>query len=121
MLISVQTFLFLVLWYFVFFLNPDIPVVTSNYQSTVNSNESDSITLNCTVDASPEISFLYWTRTVKGVEFNISVNAKGGTISSPNLQFDHVKWTDTGAYTCHVGNELGNATGSAIDLQVDTG
>ena len=104
-----------------FFVIPDIPVVNSNYQSTVKLNESDSITLNCTVDASPEISFLYWTRTIKGVEFNISVNAAGGTISSPNLQFDNVKWTDTGAYTCHVGNELGNVTGSAIDLQVDTG
>lgn len=121
MLISIQKFLFLVLLYFYFFLNPDIPIVTSNYQSTVNINVSDSIILNCTVDASPEISFLYWTRTVKGVQFNISVNAEGGTISSPNLQFDNVQWTDTGTYTCHVGNELGNVTGSAIDLQVDTG
>ena len=121
MLISIKKFPFLVLWYFFFFLYPDIPVVASNHQSTVNIKESASITLNCTVDASPQISYLYWTRTVKGVEFNISVNAEGGTITSPNLQFDKVRWTDTGSYTCHVGNEIGNVTGSAIDIQVDTG
>ncbi|CAG2235686.1 unnamed protein product [Mytilus edulis] len=74
----------------------------------ITANEDASVTLKCRVkDIMPNITELNWTRSVEETSVIVSQYARGGNITSPNLVFEHVKWTDGGSYKCIVKNSSG--------------
>lgn len=62
---------------------------------------------------------MYWTKRVKGVDSVI--DADGTNLQYPSLMLTRVELNDTGKYTCHAGNLVGNSSGHPIKMSVISG
>ena len=103
--------------FYIFFL--DIPIVTvaSNQYSV---NIGNSITLECTVVASPTHNSVYWERNVNGVSTRITLNTgkySGSTVNTPSLTISNAENNDEGFYICFATNSVG--TGQSANTFLD--
>lgn len=49
------------------------------------------------------------------------IDADGGNLQNPNLMLISVNLNDTGMYTCHAGNLVGNSSGNPTKMSVILG
>lgn len=83
-------------------------------------NIGNSVTLECTVVASPTHTSVYWERNVNGVSTRISLNTgkySGSTVNTPSLTISNAENNDEGFYICFAINSVG--TGQSANTFLD--
>ncbi|XP_060068235.1 hemicentin-1-like [Ylistrum balloti] len=96
-----------------------VPVVNIQ-QATYTVNTGSSVTLECTVSATPQANSVTWRRNINGVSSIISINGgkyNGGSVTSPSLVIYTTSSSDIGYYTCEATNAVG--TGTSTDTYLD--
>lgn len=99
-----------------------VPVVTIG-GSTYNVQVGNSITIGCTVSATPAATSVYWTRDVNGQSTNIGPSTNpskygGSTIVSPSLTILNADLSDRGNYICYAVNSIGTGSSQQAVLGV---
>ena len=96
---------------------PSIQVAQSNY----TANDSESITLECTVVSSSQPTSVNWKQLINGIYRSIifSVNYNGSTISVPSLTINYVEKKHAGGYVCTATNANGLGVSTPIYLVVN--
>ena len=96
---------------------PSVTIALSNY----NANIGATVTLGCTVIASPSVTSVYWRRIVNNQQQNIDAsNSKysGSTVSSPSLVISNAALSDEGSYVCFATNSIGTGSSQQTFLDV---
>ncbi|OWF56211.1 Titin [Mizuhopecten yessoensis] len=97
-----------------------LPVVTIAQQS-YSVVTGQSVTLGCTVSASPTHSNVFWQRIDNGVASSISIDGSkysGSTVNNPSLTITNAGSNDNTVYTCSATNAVGTGTSSQTSLSV---
>ncbi|XP_060078232.1 hemicentin-1-like, partial [Ylistrum balloti] len=97
-----------------------VPTVSIS-QSSYSASFGSTITLICSVSASPAASNVFWQRTSSGVTNSVTIdNSKyGGSLtSSPSLVINSVDSSDNGIYVCFATNSVGTGQSSQTTLTV---
>ncbi|XP_069133471.1 serine-rich adhesin for platelets-like isoform X3 [Argopecten irradians] len=98
----------------------NIPTVTVS-QNTYGTNTGNTITLGCTVSASPAHTIVFWQRNVGSGTESITIDGdkySGATVNAPSLTVINADTSDTGTYTCFATNSVGTGQSSATTLTV---
>ncbi|VDI54451.1 hemicentin [Mytilus galloprovincialis] len=99
-----------------------IPVV-SIVQSTYSVNIGNSITLACTVSATPPETNVFWTRASgnqqeQTVQMSNTNKYSGSSVSSPSLVILNTDLSDIANYRCHASNSVGTGRSDTTTLTV---
>ncbi|XP_063408976.1 uncharacterized protein LOC134692454 [Mytilus trossulus] len=79
----------------------------------------DIISLPCVIDATPNVDYVHWTRTTSNKMIDMTkTRYSGSTTSSPSLNIDQARTSDTGVYNCHANNTVGSTKGPDLVLVV---
>ncbi|XP_069115359.1 hemicentin-1-like isoform X2 [Argopecten irradians] len=98
----------------------NVPTVSVS-QSSYTASVGDTLTLICSVSASPAATSVFWQRTINGVTNTISIdNTKygGSSVSSPSLVVYSASTSDNGIYKCFATNSVGTGQSSQATLTV---
>lgn len=92
-------------------------------QSTYNVNIGNSITLACTVSATPPETNVYWTRASgnqqeQNVQMSNTNKYSGSSVSSPSLVILNTDLSDIANYRCHASNSVGTGRSDTTTLTV---
>lgn len=75
--------------------------------STILVIVGQTITLNCSADASPPITVLFWAKSGRPIDINNPSKYSGGTIPEPTLRIFNAASSDTASdYVCVASNLL---------------
>lgn len=109
---------------FFIILLSDVPQVRIS-QTTYPINIGNTVTIDCSVVASPSHTTVYWTRQVgSNTPETISVTGAsstkygGATVVSPSLIIYNVDENDQATYVCHATNIVGTGKSSQAFLDV---
>lgn len=99
------------------------PPVVSIAQSSYSVNIGNSITLFCTVSATPPEFNVYWTRAITNQQEEVisttnSGKYSGSTVSSPSLVIFNTDLNDIALYRCHAENSVGIGQSNTTTLTV---
>ncbi|XP_033758139.1 hemicentin-1-like [Pecten maximus] len=97
-----------------------IPVVTIS-QSSYSVLTANTVTIDCTVSATPVASSVAWQRIINGVTTSVFIDSTkfgGATVSSPSLTIYNSQSSDEGDYICLATNAAGTGQSSSAALQV---
>ncbi|VDI02517.1 hemicentin, partial [Mytilus galloprovincialis] len=99
--------------------NLPLVTVTLNY----NNNIGDTVTLGCTVVASPSATNVYWERIVNNQQQSIDTTSSisrysGSTVSNPSLVITNAQPSDEGNYICYATNSIGTGNSQQTYLNV---
>ncbi|XP_069133871.1 basement membrane-specific heparan sulfate proteoglycan core protein-like [Argopecten irradians] len=98
-----------------------LPTVTITSPPPITAVVGSSVTLTCTVVATPQASSVTWKRTVGGVTSNIATTTakfSGSTVANPSLTINSIATTDQGSYVCTATNAVGTGESSPARLAV---
>jgi hypothetical protein len=102
-----------------FFVLSDLPIVGTPHTS-YSEKEGKNVTLNCTVQAYPQVSEITWRKD--GAALNVSSANSGkysiGNPDTPSLTIYTLTKSDSGHYTCEATNSMGSTVGNVIRLDV---
>lgn len=101
-----------------YFLMIGIPVVKA-HETVISATYGMSVTLNVTIDSTPEHFSIYWTKSgVNTTEIihDGMVGTSGGNISSPSLTIRFPAASYVGIYKCYATNVIG--TGSSVNISL---
>ncbi|CAG2189504.1 unnamed protein product [Mytilus edulis] len=77
------------------------------------------ISLPCVIVATPSVDYVYWTRTTSNKMIDMTkIRYSGSTTTSPSLNIDLARTSDTGVYNCHANNTVGSTKGPDLVLVV---
>lgn len=77
------------------------------------------ISLPCAIVATPSVDYVYWTRTTSNKMIDMTkIRYSGSTTTSPSLNIDLARTSDTGVYNCHANNTVGSTKGPDLVLVV---
>ncbi|XP_076095861.1 basement membrane-specific heparan sulfate proteoglycan core protein-like [Mytilus galloprovincialis] len=98
---------------------PSVTVALSNY----NINIGATVTLGCTVVASPSATNVYWQRIVTNLQQSIDTTSSnsrysGSTVSNPSLVITNAQSSDEGNYICYATNSIGTGNSQQTYLDV---
>ncbi|XP_021370011.1 hemicentin-1-like [Mizuhopecten yessoensis] len=96
---------------------PSVAISQSSYSVTTGT----SITLSCSVSATPSHTSVFWQRNVGSGVQSITidnVNFSGATVSSPSLTVITADASDSGSYTCFAVNSVGTGQSGSTTLSV---
>ncbi|XP_052058083.1 hemicentin-1-like isoform X13 [Mytilus californianus] len=97
---------------------PQVVVTLPNYNVDIGS----TVTLGCTVTASPAHTVVYWQRIGNnGVGTNVDMNNNkysGSTVNSPSLTINNAAISDEGSYRCYATNSIGTGQSQNTFLDV---
>ena len=85
---------------------------------------SNTITLDCQVDATPRETVVFWHRVINGQLTNIDLGTNnnnkysGSTVSTPSLTITNAQNSDKGNYVCYVTNLAGTGSSNQTFLDV---
>ena len=80
--------------------------------------EGQSVTITCrTLGARPAVTSVTWKKGQEVITVTSDSKYSGGTVQTPSLTIGSVLKTDAGEYTCRLGNDVGQGTGS-VTLEV---
>lgn len=104
-----------------FYIVLDVPSVTVGQGYTVTLG--NSITLQCTVFATPSATSVQWNKVTNNVPVAINVGSNpskysGASISTPSLTITNSAESDEGYYTCQATNAAGTGTSTQTFLNV---
>jgi hypothetical protein len=99
-----------------------IPVVRI-LQNQYTVNYGASVTLECTVTATPGHTSVQWRRTINGVQTTIAVSNNnnkysGSAVNTPSLTINTAENGDEGFYTCYATNSVGTGNSQQTYLDV---
>ncbi|OWF53625.1 Titin [Mizuhopecten yessoensis] len=97
-----------------------LPVVTIAQQS-YSVVTGQSVTLACTVSASPTHFNVFWQRIDNNVTSSISIDGSkysGSTVNNPSLTITNADSNDNTSYTCSATNAVGTGTSGQTTLGV---
>ncbi|CAC5377793.1 unnamed protein product [Mytilus coruscus] len=99
----------------------NVPSVTVGQGYTIALG--NSITLTCTVFATPSATSVQWNRITNNVPVAINVASNptkysGATVSTPSLTISNSVESDEGYYTCQATNSVGTGTSTQTFLNV---
>ncbi|XP_063420706.1 hemicentin-1-like [Mytilus trossulus] len=98
-----------------------VMVVTGNVpsvnltQTSFTGNYGDTITLGCTVSASPVVTSVYWQKVSGSTTSTVDMSNSrytGSSVSTPSLTITNLNSNDAGNYVCLAANSVG--TGQSI-------
>ncbi|XP_071166138.1 hemicentin-1-like [Mytilus edulis] len=98
---------------------PSVTVALSNY----NTNIGATVTLGCTVVASPAATTVYWQRIVNNQQQSIDTTSSnsrysGSTVSNPSMVITNAQSSDEGNYICYATNNIGTGNSQQTFLDV---
>ncbi|CAG2194109.1 HMCN [Mytilus edulis] len=98
---------------------PLVTVTLLNY----NTNIGVTVTLGCTVVASPSATNVYWERIVNNQQQSIDTTSSisrysGSTVSNPSLVITNAQPSDEGNYICYATNSIGTGNSQQTYLNV---
>ncbi|VDH91359.1 Hypothetical predicted protein, partial [Mytilus galloprovincialis] len=87
---------------------PIVTVILPNY----NTNIGATVTLGCTIDATPAATDVYWQRIVNNLQQPINTTSSnsrysGSTVLNPSLVITDAQPLDEGNYICYATNIIG--------------
>ncbi|XP_052061299.1 hemicentin-1-like isoform X6 [Mytilus californianus] len=95
-----------------------------NVDTTVSVTLGNSVTLQCTVIATPSATMVRWNKvSSSGTSTPVDVTNNptkyaGGSLSVPSLTIYNAQNTDESAYTCQATNAVGTTVSSQVNLDV---
>ena len=98
---------------------PSVTITLSNY----NTNIGATVTLGCTVVASPAATNVYWERIVNNLQQSVNTTSSnsrysGSTVSNPSLVITNAQSSDEGNYICYATNSIGTGNSQQSYLNV---
>ncbi|XP_069133480.1 hemicentin-1-like isoform X12 [Argopecten irradians] len=99
----------------------NVPVVTIG-QSQYNTLLGTSITIDCTVSATPQATTVAWERIINGVSTTLTIDGTkfvGSSVNNPSLTINDASTNDMGYYICTAINSVGVGRSSQGYLTVD--
>ncbi|XP_033753215.1 basement membrane-specific heparan sulfate proteoglycan core protein-like [Pecten maximus] len=97
-----------------------IPVVTVD-QAQYSVITGQTVTLGCSVSATPGHTSVIWRRTLNGVTNNVAIDGskyQGATVNNPDLTITNAAAGDQAVYTCSATNIVGTGTSTTTTLTV---
>ncbi|CAC5417136.1 HMCN [Mytilus coruscus] len=97
------------------------PVITVPLEKNVM--DSQSVHIDCTVDAKPNIDSLQWYRINDGQFIELQQTSKhytGGNIRNPSLSIVNIGKDDEGSYRCRASNSVGECLSDECQLKVSS-
>lgn len=99
----------------------DIPTVTVSLPN-YNTNIGATVTLGCSVIATPAANSVYWKRIgANGQTIDIDTNSNrydGASITNPSLVIYNPDLSDEGNYVCYASNAIGTGNSQQTFLDV---
>ncbi|XP_069107388.1 basement membrane-specific heparan sulfate proteoglycan core protein-like [Argopecten irradians] len=98
----------------------DIPVVTVD-QAHYSVITGQTITLGCTVTASPDHTSVFWQKRLHGTTMNVNIDGnkyQGSSVVNPDLTVTNTAVSDQASYTCSATNIIGTGTSTPTILTV---
>lgn len=105
-------------WYIFIYSNLEIPHVTIEQQFYTVSY-GDKLIINCSVEANPLHTMVYWNKNDSGEVRRLDTGMPGTfgmTVDNPSLTINYATMRDNGIYTCCAVNAVG--TGYSEDTKV---
>ncbi|XP_052103319.1 hemicentin-1-like [Mytilus californianus] len=98
---------------------PIVTVILPNY----NTNIGATVTLGCTVVATPAATNVYWQRIVNNLQQSINTTSSnsrysGSTVLNPSLVITNAQSLDEGNYICYATNIIGTGHSQHTYLNV---
>lgn len=93
-------------------------------QSAYSVTKGSTLTLKCSVAATPAVTSVVWKRTINGVESYVITDGatySGSTPNNPSLTIIGVNRTDAGTYVCSATNIVGTVESGQTVLSVTGG
>ncbi|XP_069107396.1 basement membrane-specific heparan sulfate proteoglycan core protein-like [Argopecten irradians] len=98
----------------------NIPVVTVD-KAQYSVITGQTITLGCTVTASPGHTNVLWQKRLHGTTMNVNIDGnkyQGSSVVNPDLTVTNTAVSDQGSYTCSATNIVGTGTSTPTILTV---
>ncbi|XP_033753605.1 hemicentin-1-like isoform X5 [Pecten maximus] len=98
----------------------NVPVVTVD-QAQYSVITGQTVTLGCSVSATPGHTSVIWRRTLNGVTSNVAIDGskyQGATVNNPDLTITNAAAGDQAVYTCSATNIVGTGTSTTTTLTV---
>lgn len=84
-------------------------------------NYGSVITINCTIDADPVASAVYWMKEaqneIRKLETGLG-GTRGMTLEQPSLTIEYTSVSDAGLYTCFARNSIGIGKSKSVNVTV---
>ena len=100
---------------------PTVSILSSTYSVLYG----DSITIECSITASPAHNSVTWQKINSGItstiNFGNSAKYSGGSKSTPSLTILNTVTTDSGSYRCSATNIVGTGSSQDTSLTVTGG
>lgn len=86
----------------------------------------DNFTINCTVDAKPQATQVFWIKSNLKLHELVELNAglpgtMGITVDEPSLTITYATESDAGLYACFAINEIGKGSSDTAVVTVKGG
>lgn len=100
----------------------DVPTVKIKDGFVVDYGES--FTLNCSINASPQVDKLYWQKESNGITSKLVAGlagTNGMSLDNPSLTITFASMRDSGMYTCIASNSIGTGKSNSANITVHGG
>ncbi|XP_071150175.1 hemicentin-1-like [Mytilus edulis] len=103
-------------------LNGSVPTV-SVLQSSYSVTPGDTVILQCLINSTLHVTYVYWERYIGGIKKIISFTTdtnkySGSTSTTPSLTILHASQSDAGNYKCFANNGIGKGYSTTTILSI---
>lgn len=99
---------------------PHVFIDKNNYQV----DYGDNVTINCTVDAEPQVTDIFWIKSDSQQIITLNTGlpgTEGMTVDVPSLTITYATETDAGLYACYAINKRGTGNSKTARVTVKGG
>lgn len=114
-----NTFTFATFWLYYFKGVPTVSVLQSSY----SVSPGNTVILQCLINSTLPVTYVYWERYIEGITKIISFTTdtnkySGSTSTTPSLTIFHASQSDAGNYKCFANNGVGKGHSTTTSMSI---